>query len=164
MMKLAKPSLWRIIRPTSICLGSFSPTASRWPWQPGATLFVIDRAVNAMALACAFDAQGLGLLCMLDDNEHAGLESFEATLVDTLEDGTKVYSGPWKERRPDDPRHFAIVAPTEGKTLVYWGTPQVAGGLGDDRMATGVPRAQRDSGTQLQAHERPWRAQDQLWP
>ena len=91
----------------------------------GSTLFVIDRAVNSVALACAFAAQGLGLLCMLDDNEHAGLESFEAPLVDTLEDGTKVYSGPWQERRPDDPRHFVIVAPTEGKTLVYWGTPQV---------------------------------------
>lgn len=56
----------------------------------GRTLFVIDRAVNAMALAGAFDAQGFGLLCMLDDNEHAGVESFEATVVDTLEDGTKV--------------------------------------------------------------------------
>jgi hypothetical protein len=56
----------------------------------GRTLFVSDRAVHAMALAWAFDAQGLGLLCMLDDNEHAGLESFEATVVDTLEDGTKV--------------------------------------------------------------------------
>jgi len=91
----------------------------------GSALFVIDRAVNSLALACAFDAQGLGLLCMLDDNEHAGVESFEATLVDTLEDGTKVSSGLWKECRPDDPRYFVIVAPTEGKTLVYWGTPQV---------------------------------------
>jgi hypothetical protein len=91
----------------------------------GSVLFVIDRAVNSAALACAFDAQGLGLLCMLDDNEYAGVESFEATLVDTLEDGTKVYSGPWKELRADDPRHFVIVAPPEGKTLVYWGTPQV---------------------------------------
>ena len=56
----------------------------------GSALFVIDRAVNAMALAGAFDAQGLGLLCMLDDHEHAGVESFEATVVDTLEEGTKV--------------------------------------------------------------------------
>ena len=56
----------------------------------GSTLFVIDRAVNARALACAFDAQGLGLLCMLDDNAHAGVESFAATVVDTLEEGTKV--------------------------------------------------------------------------
>ena len=56
----------------------------------GSTLCVIDRAVNAVALAGAFQAQGLGLLCMLDDNEHAGLESCEATVVDTLEEGTKV--------------------------------------------------------------------------
>jgi hypothetical protein len=91
----------------------------------GSALCVIDRAVNAVALAAAFDAQGMGLLCMLDDNEHAGLESFEATLVDTLDDGTRVYSGPWQEPRADDPRHFVIVAPPEGKTLVYWGTPQV---------------------------------------
>ena len=53
-------------------------------------LFVIDRAVNAVAMARAFDDKDLGLLCMLDDNEHQGLESFEATQVDTLEDGTRV--------------------------------------------------------------------------
>ena len=91
----------------------------------GVSLFVIDRAVNAVALAGAFDAQGLGLLCMLDDNEYDGRESFEATEVDSLADGTKVYSGQWKVPRPDDPRHFVIVEPVEGKTLVYWGTPQI---------------------------------------
>lgn len=91
----------------------------------GSAVFVIDRAVNAVALARAFDERGLGLLCMLDDNEHAGLGSFEATLVDTLDDGTRVYSGPWKEGRKDDPRHFAIVESTADKTLVYWGTPKV---------------------------------------
>jgi hypothetical protein len=91
----------------------------------GSEVFVIDRAVNSVALARTFDAQGLGLLCMLDDNEHTGVESFEATSIDTLEDGTQVYSGPWKERRPDDPRCFVIVEPPEDKTLVYWGTPQV---------------------------------------
>ena len=56
----------------------------------GSVVFVIDRAVNAVALAQAFHDQDLGLLCMLDDNEHAGLESFATTLVDTLEDGTRV--------------------------------------------------------------------------
>src|SRR6266540_3998628 len=56
----------------------------------GSVVFVIDRAVNAVALARAFDERGLGLLCMLDNNEHAGLGSFEATLVDTLDDGTRV--------------------------------------------------------------------------
>ena len=54
------------------------------------TLFVIDRAVNAVAIACAFDARGWGLLCMLDDNEYEGLDSFEATEVGTRADGTKV--------------------------------------------------------------------------
>jgi hypothetical protein len=57
---------------------------------PGVALFVIDRAVNSLALACAFAQQGWGLLCRLDDNEHAGLDSFDATLVDTREDGTRV--------------------------------------------------------------------------
>jgi hypothetical protein len=56
----------------------------------GNSLFVIDRAVNAVALAAAFDERGLGLLCRLDDNEHAGLESFDATAVDPLADGTRV--------------------------------------------------------------------------
>jgi len=91
----------------------------------GSALFVIDRAVNAVAIARAFNDQGWGLLCMLDDNEYQGLDSFEATQVDTLADGTRVYSGPWKVSRPDDPRRFVMVEPPEGKTLVYWATPQV---------------------------------------
>jgi hypothetical protein len=91
----------------------------------GTALLVIDRAVNAVAMARAFDDKDLGLLCRLDDNEHQGLESFEATQVDTLEDGTRVYSGPWKEARPADPRHLVIVEPVEGKALVYWATPKV---------------------------------------
>src|SRR6516162_11642376 len=91
----------------------------------GISVFVIDRAVNAVALARAFANQDCGLLCMLDDNEHHGLESFEATLEETRKDGTKVYSGPWKIPRADDPRHFVIVEPAESKTLVYWGTPRV---------------------------------------
>ena len=76
---------------------------------PGISLFVIDRAVNSVAMACAFAQQGWGLLCMLDDNEHAGLSSFDATLVGT----------------PEDPRHVVLVEPAEGKTFVYWGTPKV---------------------------------------
>src|SRR6266568_4914171 len=91
----------------------------------GSVVFVIDRAVNAVALAQAFAEKDLGLLCMLDDNEHRGLGSFETTLVETLEDGTRVYSGPWKACRQDDPRHFVMVEPTADKTLVYWGTPKV---------------------------------------
>ncbi len=56
----------------------------------GSALFVIDRAVNSVALAQAFAEKGLGVLCMLDDNEHKGLGSFETTLVHTLDDGTRV--------------------------------------------------------------------------
>src|SRR6266581_3733544 len=113
----------------------------------GSALFVIDRAVNAVALAAAFDAQGLGLLCMLDDNEHDGLESFEATEVDTLEEGTRVYSGAWKESRPDDPRHFVIAQPPEDKTLVYWGTPKVEDALETNQW----PRVYRER-NEIQEH------------
>jgi hypothetical protein len=88
------------------------------------TLFVIDRAVNSLAMANAFTHQDWGLLCMLDDNEHQGLDSFEATLEGTLDDGSEVYSGTWKGSKDHaDPRHFVIVEPQAGKTLVYWGTP-----------------------------------------
>jgi hypothetical protein len=106
----------------------------------GSALFVIDRAVNAVAIACAFDARGWGLLCMLDDNEYEGLDSFKATEVGMLADGTKVYSGTWHVPRPDDPRHFVIVAPAAGKTLVYWGTPQVKAAV----AALEWPRLYRD--------------------
>jgi hypothetical protein len=109
----------------------------------GMALFVIDRAVNSVAMACAFEEQGLGLLSMLDDNEHQGLESFAAVSVGTLEDGTKVYSGPWLVPRPDDPRHFVVVEPVEGKTLVYWGTPQVRATLAATEWP-GVYRARNE--------------------
>lgn len=106
----------------------------------GSSLCVIDRAVNSVAMACAFDKQGLGLLCRLDDNEHAGLASFAATEVGILEDGTKIYRGPWQVPRPVDPRHFVIVEPAEGKTLVYWGTPKVKEAL----ETTEWPRVYRE--------------------
>ena len=91
----------------------------------GSTVFVIDRAVNSLAVAVAFTHQDWGLLCMLDDNEHHGLESFEATPEGLLDDGSQVYSGSWKAPKDDDPRLFVIVVPKEGKPLVYWGTPQL---------------------------------------
>jgi len=91
----------------------------------GSVVFVIDRAVNSVAVARAFEAQGLGLLCMLNDNEHQGLESFEATQVGETDEGIPLYSGPWKVARDDDPRHFVIAQSDAGKTLVYWGTPRV---------------------------------------
>ncbi len=96
----------------------------------GSTWFVIDRAVNSLAMACAFTHQNWGVLCMLDDNEHQGLESFEATREGTLDDGSQVYSGTWTvPKDDDDPRHFVIVEPKAGKTLVYWGTPALKAAL-----------------------------------
>jgi hypothetical protein len=62
----------------------------RVAWATGSALFVIDRAVHAVALAEVFDAQGWGWLCRLADNEPAGLERFAATSVATLEDGSRV--------------------------------------------------------------------------
>jgi hypothetical protein len=54
---------------------------------------------------------------MLDDNEHQGLDSFEASLAGTLDDGSQVYSGTRKvPKDDDDPRHFVIVEPQTGKT------------------------------------------------
>lgn len=91
----------------------------------GCDLFVIDRAVNSVGMARAFTAQGWGLLCMLDDNEHQGLSSFAARPVGRLEDGARVSFGTWQVPRPDDPRHFVIVEPQASKTLVYWATPRL---------------------------------------
>jgi hypothetical protein len=88
----------------------------------GSSLFVIDRAVNSVALAVEFTKHQLGLLSMLDDNEYQGLTSFNVKRIETLDDGTEVYSGHWKVARPDDPRQFVITVPVEGKPLVYWAT------------------------------------------
>jgi hypothetical protein len=107
----------------------------------GSALFVIDRAVNSVAMACAFAQQGLGLLCLRNDNEHNGLTSLATTEVATLADGPRVYSRAWKEARPADPRDFVIVEPAAGKTLVYWGTPPVQRHVRSDPVAPRVPRA-----------------------
>lgn len=91
----------------------------------GIELFIIDREVNSLKMACAFNDQDWGLLSMLDSNEHHGLESFEATAVGHLDDGSRVYEAQWQEPRPQDPRHFALVVSAAGDVLVYWGTPKV---------------------------------------
>lgn len=91
----------------------------------GSDLFVIDRAVNAVAMAQAFTHQGWGLLCMLDDDEHQGLSSFAARPLGRLDDGGRVWCGTWQVPRPDDPRHFVLVESATGKALVYWGTPRL---------------------------------------
>src|SRR5215831_12581966 len=91
----------------------------------GSPLCVIERAVNSQAMAAAFTKQDWGVQGMLDDNEHHGLESFQTALEGTLDDGSQVYRGRWKVPRQDEPRHFVIVEPPEGKTLVSWGTPKL---------------------------------------
>jgi hypothetical protein len=123
---------------------SYCPQAAM---ATGTPLVVIDRAVNAVAMAWAFEAQGLGLLSMLDDNEHQGLESFAATAVGPLDAGTQVYSGPWKVPRPDDPRQCVMVEPPKGKTLLYWGTPKVQATL----AATEWPTVYRER-SEMQEH------------
>ena len=90
----------------------------------GSTVCVIDRAVNSLAVAVACTTQDWGVLCMLDDHEHHGLESFETTPEGSLDDGSQVESGSWKAPKDDDPRLLVIVVPTEGKPFVSWGTPQ----------------------------------------
>ena len=90
--------------------------------QTNGQLFIIDRAINSVEIAKAFDESNLGLLSMLNDSDHKGLESFEYTLIDTQSDGTEVYSASWKIERSQDPRHFVITVPVNEKLLVYWGT------------------------------------------
>jgi hypothetical protein len=90
----------------------------------GITLFVIDREVNSVQMACDFEHQGLGLLSMLDANEYEGLSSFDARWIGKLEDGSEVYEGQWQSPRPGDPRCFVIVVERE-RVLVFWGTSAV---------------------------------------
>lgn len=90
----------------------------------GITRCGIDRAVHAVAMAGAFDPQGGGRLCLLDDHEPHGLDRVDATPVGARADGTRVSSGPWKVPRHAAPRHVVIVEPAAGQTLVYWGTPK----------------------------------------
>jgi hypothetical protein len=109
----------------------------------GSSLFVIDRAVNSVALAVAFSERQWGLLSMLDDNQYQGLDSFAAQRIEMLDDGTELYSGSWKVARADDPRQFVISVPVEGKTLVYWATQPFASALAMNRWPS-VYRARND--------------------
>ena len=88
----------------------------------GIEVFVIDRAVNSVAMAQAFTQQEWGLLSMLDANEYTGHDSFEATRIGTDEEGHPVYQATWKAPRDADPRRFVLVESIE-RLVVYWGTP-----------------------------------------
>ena len=82
--KRARPSSWPIIHLTCICLRSSFQTVSRPPWRTGSTFLSLTGPSMRWRWP-AFDAQGSGLLRMLDDNEHDGLDSFDTTEVRTLE-------------------------------------------------------------------------------
>jgi hypothetical protein len=88
----------------------------------GIKLFVIDREVNSLAVASAFESKQWGLISMLDKNEYKDLSDWYTEEIGKLEDGSTVYSGKWKGHE-GDLREFVIVE-KEGKLLPYWGTPK----------------------------------------
>lgn len=89
----------------------------------GIELFVIDREINSVDMAIAFESKQWGLLSMLDNNQYKGLEDWQLEFEGTLIDGNKVYSGQWKDetKRQKDLRWFVIVECGE-KLLPYWAT------------------------------------------
>lgn len=86
----------------------------------GTKYFVIDREVNSEAIASEFEAREWGLLCMLNKNQYKDLSDWNVKHIGELEDGSKVYSGPWKDPGKDF-RIFVIVE-KDDKLLPYWGT------------------------------------------
>ncbi len=81
-------------------------------------LFVIDREVNALSVALDFESRGWGLISMLDKNQYKDLSDWDAKCIGELDDGSKIYSGPWKEPKGDS-RHFVIVEKKD-RLLPYW--------------------------------------------
>lgn len=88
--------------------------------QTGIRHFVIDREVNSEALASAFEVRGWGLLCMLDNNQYKDLSDWDVNPIGELEDGSKVYSGPWKD--PGEDSRIFVIVEKENRLLPYWGT------------------------------------------
>ena len=86
----------------------------------GTKHFIIDREVNSQAVASEFEARGWGLLCMLDKNQYKNLSDWDAKPIGKLEDGSKVYSGPWKN--PGEDSRIFVIVEKDGKLLPYWGT------------------------------------------
>jgi hypothetical protein len=90
----------------------------------GIPLFVIEREVHSVKMACAFEHQGLGLLARLDANEYEGLSSFDARWIGQLADGSDVYEGQWQSPRPGDPRGVVLVVERD-RVVVFGGTSLV---------------------------------------
>jgi len=91
----------------------------------GIKIFIIDREINSVAMAQAFESREWGLLSMLDKNEYKDLSDWDIKLEGHLEDGSKVYSGQWKKIRKDDPRSFVIVE-KDDNLLPFWGTSEIS--------------------------------------
>lgn len=89
----------------------------------GIEQFVIDREINSVDIASAFEDRQWGLLSMLDKNQYKGLEDWELKFEGTSSHGNKLYSGQWKDetKRKEDPRWFVIIE-FEEKLLPYWAT------------------------------------------
>ena len=114
----------------------------------GSSVFVIDRAVNAVAMARAFDDQDLGLPVCSTTMSTMDWRALKRLRGDP-EDGTKVYSGPWKMPRADDPRHFVIVEPARGQDLGVLGTPKV-------KAAWSRPRGPKCTGRETRYRKTAW--------
>ncbi len=92
----------------------------------GIDMFVIDREVNSESIGIAFEENGWGLLCMLDNNQYKDLSDWDYEFEGKLENGNEVYAGSWKDqdKRKKDPRHFVIVKKND-RLLPYWGTSKI---------------------------------------
>ena len=111
----------------------------------GIRLFAIDREVNSEELAGAFEDRKWGLICMLDANQYEGLSDWDAEFIGRLEDGSKVWSGPWKEPRNDN-RHFVIVEKEDPPSAVLGNALREGDGEGlstGRKSIAGAPRFRR---------------------
>ncbi|MCI5195335.1 MAG: hypothetical protein D3919_03730 [Candidatus Electrothrix sp. AW5] len=86
--------------------------------------FVIDREINSVRIANEFKDRDWGLLSMLDSNEYKSLSDWDTECICEYESGDRLYTGTWAIPREDDPRMFVILE-TDGRLLVYWGTPRL---------------------------------------
>jgi len=92
----------------------------------GIELFVIDREVNSLQVALDFEDNGLGLLSMLNNNQYKALSDWDYQPAGALKDGSKLYTGQWRDekKRREDPRHFVIIDNGE-RLLPYWGNAKM---------------------------------------
>ena len=122
----------------------------------GIRLFAIDREADSEEVARTFEDRKRGLICMLDANRYEGLSDWDAELIGRLEDGSKVWSGPWKEPG-NDSRHFAIME-KEDRLLPFWGTPcakEMAKPIDWPEICRRRTKGQENSFKRMKAHGAP---------